>query len=408
VSAADFDVLVVGGGLPGLLVAAVVGAGCRRWRIGVLEAAPPAAVPATAPIGLRVFAIAPAVAAELAAVGAWQRLPGERVATYSAMQVWQAGTDPRGAASLRFDAAEAARDHLGAIVEHDLLRHALWSGVVALPSVTAVAGELAAAVPAGDGPGVTLTLGDGGTLRARLVIGADGGQSRLREALGVPGLTWSYGQQALVGHVRTAIPHGATAWQCFRPDGPVALLPLADGRASFVWSVAEARAATLAGLPPREFGAALTAATEGILGDLTPDSPRAVFPLVARHTRQYTGDRFALLGDAAHQVHPLAGQGVNLGLLDAACLGHRLVRHAAGSRWADPGERRVLRGFERERKGDNLATLATIEALHRLFAGGSATAARVAGLGLGLVDRAGPLKQFLAARAMGPASGAGA
>jgi 2-polyprenyl-6-methoxyphenol hydroxylase-like FAD-dependent oxidoreductase len=133
-------------------------------------------------------------------------------------------------------------------------------------------------------------------------------------------------------------------------------------------------------------------------------TPRATFPLAAHHTPQYTGPRFALVGDAAHQVHPLAGQGVNLGLLDAATLGQMLVRHGLQTVHADPGEQRVLRGYERARKGDNLATLATIDALHRLFAGGSPAIARLAGLGLGLVDRAGPARRFLAARATGHAS----
>lgn len=409
-TALDCDILVVGGGLPGLLLARQLGlaSGPRPWRVIVLDGLPAPKPAAVAPWGLRVFAIAPAVEAGLRAAGAWDRLPAGRVGYYRRMHVWQQSSPPDGAGSLDFDAADLGATHLGAIVEHDLLRAVLWELAVATPGVETCAGELAAVAPVAADGHWQLQLADGRRVTARLVVGADGGGSQVRSLLGAAGPAWSYsyGQQAIVAHVASGRPHAATAWQCFRTDGPVALLPLADGRSSIVWSVPDARAKGLLALPDDAFAAELTAATDGVLGALTLTTPRRAFPLVARHAAQYTGARFALVGDAAHQVHPLAGQGVNLGLHDALALAARLAEHRVTVPQADPGDRRPLRRYERERKGHNLATLAMIDGLHRVFAASGATVARAAGLGLGLVDRAPVLKRWLARRAMGVADGA--
>jgi ubiquinone biosynthesis UbiH/UbiF/VisC/COQ6 family hydroxylase len=397
------DILVVGGGLPGLLLARRLGSACTRrpWRVVVLDGLPPPPAAAVSPWGLRVFAIAPAVEGGLREAGAWDRLPPDRIGYYRRMHVWQEASPPDGAGSLGFDAADLGAPHLGAIVEHDLLRAVLWALVEATPGVETCIGELAAVSPVAGAGHWSLQLVDGRRVTARLVVGADGGGSQVRALFGADGPAWTYGQQAIVAHVASERPHAATAWQCFRADGPVALLPLADGRSSIVWSVPDPRAAELLALPDDAFAAELTSATDGVLGRLALTTPRRAFPLAARHTPHYTGARFALVGDAAHQVHPLAGQGVNLGLHDALVLADRLTEHRAAVPQADPGDRRVLRRYERQRKGDNLATLATIDGLHRLFAAAGASIARAAGLGLGLVDQAPPLKRWLARRAMG-------
>ncbi|MBL8226773.1 MAG: FAD-dependent monooxygenase [Chromatiales bacterium] len=401
----DCDILVVGGGLPGLLLARQLGlkSGAKPWRVIVLDGLPAPKPEAVPPWGLRVFAIAPAVEAGLRAAGAWEQLPAGRVGYYRRMHVWQQASTADGAGSLDFDAADLGATHLGAIVEHDLLRAVLWELVGGTPGVETCTGELAAVPPVASDGHWLLQLADGRRVTARLVVGADGGASQVRSLLGAEGPGWTYGQQAIVAHVASERPHAATAWQCFRTDGPVALLPLADGHSSIVWSVPDARADALLALPDEDFAAELTAATDGVLGALSLTTPRRAFPLAARHTPHYTGARFALVGDAAHQVHPLAGQGVNLGLHDALALAARLAEHRVTVPQADPGDRRVLRRYERERKGDNLATLATIDGLHRLFAASGATVARAAGLGLGLVDRAPVLKRWLARRAMGAA-----
>jgi 2-polyprenyl-6-methoxyphenol hydroxylase-like FAD-dependent oxidoreductase len=181
----------------------------------------------------------------------------------------------------------------------------------------------------------------------------------------------------------------------------VALLPLADGRSSVVWSTFEAEAQELAALPDEEFSARLTAATGRVLGELRVTTRRLAIPLAARHTHRYTGARFALIGDAAHQIHPLAGQGINLGLLDAAALAETLASHMLGTRRGDPGDALVLRRYERRRKGDNLLTMAAMEGLHRVFTSDSSTLLRLATAGLGAVDRLPLIKRLLAAQATG-------
>jgi ubiquinone biosynthesis UbiH/UbiF/VisC/COQ6 family hydroxylase len=248
---------------------------------------------------------------------------------------------------------------------------------------------------------MTVQLADGSELRASLLVGADGAESWVREALRLQSTSREYGQLAVIGHVSSARPHERTAWQCFTRSGPVALLPLADGRSSVVWSCFEAEAREIVALGDDEFGARLTAATGHVLGALRATTPRLAVPLAARHTHRYTGSRFALIGDAAHQIHPLAGQGINLGLLDAAGLAGNVAAHLLQTRCADPGDTRVLRRYERERKGANLLTMAAMEGLHRLFTSDSAALVGMATAGLGAIDRLPLVKRFLADRAAG-------
>jgi 2-octaprenylphenol hydroxylase len=292
------------------------------------------------------------------------------------MVVWQQEGSPGGRSSIVFDAAQEGVPELGYIVENDLVRAALWRQAGEASSIDLIAG----AAPSGltSAPdAITLYLADGAALRAKLIVGADGGSSWLRSELGVPCQARPYGQQAVVAHVAGAKPHRQTAWQRFLADGPLALLPLADGRSSIVWSCSDSRAR-----------------------ELRLTTPRTAFPLAKGHTSRYTGLRFALIGDAAHQVHPLAGQGVNLGFLDAAALAETLATHLSIPR-ADPGDPRALRRFERWRKGENLAAFGALDALHHLFTSRVPGLPRAAGLGLGLVDRLSPLKSLLADRAMG-------
>ena len=181
----------------------------------------------------------------------------------------------------------------------------------------------------------------------------------------------------------------------------MALLPLADGRCSIVWSCFEPEARELLALADEEFGARLTAATGHVLGTLLPTTLRVALPLAALHARRYTGARFALIGDAAHQIHPLAGQGINLGLLDARALAEVLAGQLVGTRLADPGDARLLRRYERSRKGANLLTLAAMEGLHRVFTAPSPALTKLAAAGLGAVDRFPALKRMFMNQAAG-------
>lgn len=405
----DYDVLIVGGGIAGLAFACLLRklsqGGHSPVRIGVVESHAPRPLAADADTGLRVFAIAPAARKILMACGAWQSLPPGRAAPYERMRVWQSQSTAQGPGSIGFDAADIGLPELGHIVEHDWLRHGLWT------ALSAGAGRavelLTGAEPDGliKEPGAMLLRLAGGTeIRTRLLVGADGAESWVRDQLRLATTTRDYGQSALVAHVSSERSHECTAWQCFTPTGPVALLPMADGRCSIVWSAFEAAARALAALSDDEFGRQLTAATGNVLGNLRVTTPRVAFSLAARHTRRYTGARFALIGDAAHQIHPLAGQGINLGILDAAVLAETLASHLLGTRLADPGDALVLRRYERARKGDNLLTMAAMEGLHRVFTSDSPVLTRLATSGLGVVDHLPLVKRLLAARATGSAA----
>ncbi len=405
----DYDVLIIGGGVAGLACACLL----RKFlhsrrpavRIGVIESQAPRPVAADAETGLRVLAIAPATRAILEACGAWQLLPAGRAAPYESMRVWQSDSTVSGFGSIGFDAADSGLPELGHIVEHDWLRQSLWSVLVEDPdgSVTLLTDADPVALLAH--PDAMAVHRAGGTeLRTRLLVGADGADSWVREQLRLTTTAREYGQLALVAHISCERSHERTAWQCFTHGGPVALLPLADGRCSLVWSCPEADARELVALPDDEFGARLTAATGGVLGTLRPTTRRLAVPLAARHTHRYTGPRFALIGDAAHQIHPLAGQGINLGLFDAAVLADTLASHLLGTRLADPGDALVLRRYERARKGDNLLTMATMEGLHRVFTSDSSALMRLATSALGAVDRLPHIKRLFANQAMGLAA----
>jgi ubiquinone biosynthesis UbiH/UbiF/VisC/COQ6 family hydroxylase len=241
-------------------------------------------------------------------------------------------------------------------------------------------------------------LRHGGSIQGTLLVAADGSDSAVRRMLDLPVLSGSYGQTAVVTHVASSLPHRETAWQRFLPGGPLAFLPLADGRSSVVWSLPTERATELLAADTDFFLAELEAASAGVLGALGPCSARAGFPLQALHALRYSAARAVLVGDAAHTVHPLAGQGMNLGLLDAVCLAD--VIEAALIAGEDPGDLKVLRRYERERKGDNLEMLLALDGLNRLFRlPGWASPLRAAGLKA--VDASGIAKRFLMQRALG-------
>lgn len=389
------DVVIVGGGPVGACLGALLAAAADGTRVAVLEPRPPAALPAAAPLEARVVALSRSSEHLLRAAGAWAAIEGPRVCAYERMRIWHQSVHPESDAVLSFDAAEAGEPNLGYIVENRLLQGAL------LRAFAAAGGELVEAgltslriTPEG------VILGTSrGELSARLVVGADGARSAVREYAGLSAETRPYRQTAIVATVATARAHRNTAWQRFMQDGTLAFLPLADGTSSIVWSADEALASRLLAASPADFAADLDRASDLALGATRLVSERGSFALQRLAAPRYVGLRVALVGDAAHVVHPLAGQGVNLGLLDAAALAQLLAE--GRTRAEDPGALAVLRGYERWRKSEAALMSTAIEAFDRWLAHGSGPVARLAQGGLALVNRAPDLKRFFIRRALG-------
>ena len=371
----------------------------RAFSIGIVETAPPVPVPSSVDIELRVSALSPASRTVLQFSGIWPTIVGTRISPYRRMCVWQADGAAGTARSISFDAAELGEPDLGHIVENGVIRRAAWERVNALHNVTLYLTSPPAALHE-ETDALVVILENGQRLRTRLLVGADGVRSWVRQALGVRTREREYGQRAIVAHVESERSHRETAWQRFIPGGPVALLPLDDGRSSVVWSCSNATATELMAADKKIFDQRLTLATDQILGSLAATTALADFPLKFAHAERYTGRRYALIGDAAHRVHPLAGQGANLGLLDAAALAETLTAQQQ-SLAADPGDPLILRRYERWRKGDNLLTMGMLDLLHQLFGGAWVPAARLGGLGLGIVNRLAPVKRRLALHAIG-------
>ncbi len=393
-----FDVAIVGGGPVGACAGALLARGRRGaagLSVALLEPRPPGPVPVDARSDPRVVALSRASERLLTRAGAWTQIPPGRLSPYERMRIWHESIAPSSAAVLVFDAADVGEPNLGYIAESRALQ-------VALLAAFAEAGghiETAAFSTLAIGEHEVQVSTTQGTLTARLVVGADGAQSALRTAAGLSAETRAYGQTAIVANVATERPHQATAWQRFMRDGTLAFLPLADGTSSIVWSADDVRAASLASLNDASFAQALDGASDHALGRTQLVSERLTFPLRRLRAPRYVGQRVALIGDAAHVVHPLAGQGVNLGLLDAAALAQQVT--AAVAAREDPGALRALRAYERWRKSEIAAMAMAIDAFDRLLAHGGGPVARLAQRGLSWVNRSQELRRFFIHRALG-------
>ena len=393
----DFDLLIAGGGMVGSGLAAlmVTGEATRGLRVALIEPRPTVPPLPGEALDVRVSALSRAAERLLGAAGAWPLIAPREPCPYERMIIWDATAPVAGPDTLIFDAAEVGEANLGHVVENRavtaaLVERAIAAGCALIQSpVTGLELDL-------DVARVSL---DGRVVTAGLVVAADGADSPLRHLAGLGGEPRPYRQEAFVAHLRAELPHGGAARQRFLPGGPLALLPLADGRVSLVWSTSPEQAATLAAGDNEAFAAAVTTASDGVLGRLTLTSARPRFPLRRFDAPSFRAPRLALVGDAAHSVHPLAGQGVNQGFLDALALAREIA--TALGRGEDPGDARVLGRYARARQAENALMGAALDGLFRVFTDERSLVRRGRRLGLGLVNRAGALKRLLIAHALG-------
>jgi 2-octaprenylphenol hydroxylase len=348
-----------------------------------------------APPDARVLAVSRASERILSAAGAWGRIKPYAWA-YERMRVWHRGVAPGSDEVLQFDAAEVGEPNLGCIVEARRITAALMDSFHEAGGEV-LSGELQGVSTGSDGR--VSIQSSAGELAAHLIVGADGARSAVRTAFGIEARTTSYQQTAIVARLMPQRSHQNTAWQRFVDGGTLALLPLADGSVSIVWSLREAEARALLDATPGEFAARLLEHSDAVLGALTLASPRSAFPLQRLTADRYTAERCALVGDAAHVVHPLAGQGVNLGLLDAAALAQLCLQaRAAGEQL---GAQRTLRAYERWRKGENQLMEFAIDAFNRVLAQGDGPVSVLARRALALTNRSALLKRFFIGNALG-------
>lgn len=386
-----FDVVVIGAGVVGS--SAALSLAREGLRVAIVEASEPQPWRVETP-DLRVYAIAPDSQALFETLGVWPAIAAARIQPYLHMRVWDAAAG----GELEFDADALGRDRLGTIVEHGLLVDRLWAAVLREPNIRrhcpATLAELAH-----DDTGVTVRLDQGQSLRAKLLLGADGAGSQVRTLVGLKVREHDYRQRAMVAYVRTQRPHEDSCWQRFLPSGPLAFLPCSDGRSSIVWTVDDEQASRLLALDDARFRAELTRAFDARLGAVTEVSERKAFPLRRRLSEEMLHGRVALIGDAAHAVHPLAGQGVNLGLRDVSALTMRVRDARAAGR--DFSAAHQLQRWARTRLSENAVAAYSFEAINTLFTHDGVLPTLARGHLLGLAGKMPPLAQFFWKRAAG-------
>nr|WP_245682142.1 UbiH/UbiF/VisC/COQ6 family ubiquinone biosynthesis hydroxylase [Halomonas gudaonensis] len=393
------EVIVVGGGMVGAALAALLGE--AGVAVMLLDARPGTldreAVGSGRP-ARRVSAITPVSQRLLEGLGAWRWMANRRVTPYRYMQVW----DAEGSGAVSFSADQAGVPALGHIVENDVVLAGLEARLCELPCVRVRLGARVAEMR--ETPtGREVVLDDGERLAAPLVVAADGARSPLRDLAGIAVANRETGHVAVVTTVSTERPHGGVARQAFLSSGPLAFLPLTvegdDRLCSIVWSTTPDEAERLVALSPKALGEALTSAFAAELGAVSVADEALAVPLTQRHAERYVAPGFALVGDAAHTIHPLAGQGVNLGLMDAAVLAEEVL--AARQRGMPPGEASALARYARRRRGDNAAMLALMDGFRLLFGARHPALTVARNLGLSGVDRLVSVKRLLMRQAIG-------
>ena len=385
-----YDVAIIGAGMVGATLASLLSR--AGFTVALVETVEPQVFDDTAEVGLRVSAISPGSSAILEQAGAWGLINKHRLRPYRRMQV-EDGIEPD---PLLFDAPVFNMERLGTIIENSLLQWSVWKVVSAGGLVEIFCPDQLEGIEKSDRLNRVL-LKSGKVINARLVVGADGAASRVRKAMGIPQNHYAYNQHGLVAVVGKDKPNPGVAWQRFLAGGPLAFLPLVDGRSSIVWTLPSAEAECLLALATEDFIDELDTASSGWLGRVESCGPRAAFALSMRLSECYASQRTVLMGDAAHVVHPLAGQGVNLGFADAAALTESLIaaRHAG----KDIGSDTVLREYDRWRRSESETMAFGMHGLRSLF--GVAGLSPIRRVGISLVKRSWAIRDMFLQRAAG-------
>jgi len=403
-NAQSFDVIIAGAGLVGAAFATLLAETDegRNLRIAIIEAHPFTGYFPDEQFDPRVVALTEASRQMLAKIGVWQQLADRRICPYTHMSIW----DSEGTGFIEFDCREIHTPNIGHIVENSIIVGQLQEKISTLPNVDMICPAKVTNVQKiehDEQSAVLVTLDNGDQLAGQLLAAADGAISNVRELCGFELDEQSYGHKAIATTIQCEKPHQFTARQWFSPTGPLAFLPLFNGddqkHISIVWSQQDERADELMALDDAAFCQALTRASEGTLGAVTNTAQRSCFPLRQRHAANYVQPSIALLGDAAHTIHPLAGQGVNLGFKDVMTLVEELQR--ASQRNLPLGNIDVLERYQRRRRPDNMAVMLAMKGFKELFASDNLLVRLIRNEGMSLLNSVEPIKKKLIRQAMG-------
>jgi 2-octaprenyl-3-methyl-6-methoxy-1,4-benzoquinol hydroxylase len=387
----DFDVVIVGGGMVGAAVACALGN--SRLRVAVVESLAPQAFEPEQPHDLRVSALSIASRHILEGVGAWQGIVNRRYCPFRRMRVWESAGDTE------FCSDDIQYSELGYIVENRITQLALLERMAELANVHFFCPITISKIDYRLGEPSHVVFSDGQTLRARLLVAADGGQSRVRQTVGLGVTSWDYGQHALVIYIETEQGQQDITWQRFVPSGPQAFLPLTGNYGSIVWYNSPDEVKRLLALPAEQLKQELMDTFPAELGQVKAVLGTAVFPLKRQHAQSYIKAGVALVGDAAHTINPLAGQGVNIGLLDAAALAEVILE--ADKQGHDIADSRVLKRYQDMRRRENLKMMTVMDVFYQVFSNDVLPLKFLRNLGLGLAERIAPARLEVMRHAMG-------